>query len=269
MHCTLHSARLTLRDTPVALQFYLRQRQQTYYSRFRCLLPCMSREGDNAMRYMSATLGMQASLQNDVNNCLFTCSRVPSLPSCPCVTALLMQRTRGHGPTVSDVAAGLALVRLKQQKSGAKLAREYGCAADLAVARQHGHSEFGTTAQEAALLRDAAHYMEHAQAVYGWPLYLYNRLGTGLCRLCVGCCHGTGSSVTEFSSCCKCSHAALVNHVNERSRTLGAATRPPHVMLALFPAAPLTCSHPCAVVILVVDTGCCNTRFCTVAFGLA
>ena len=80
-------------------------------------------------------------------------------------TAAFMECVQEDPPSATDIAAGLALVRLKQTRLGQQLAREHGCAADLAVAKHNKHLPFGRTPEEAMRVGEAAHFMQHAHAI--------------------------------------------------------------------------------------------------------
>ncbi|KAM8961006.1 diacylglycerol lipase-beta isoform 2-T2 [Pelodytes ibericus] len=79
----------------------------------------------------------------------------------------------------SDIAAGLTLLHQEQDK--VELSRD----PEEVVCSSPPHS--GAEELEVELEK-AAHYMQFAAAAYGWPLYLYSNLFTGLCKLCGECC---------------------------------------------------------------------------------
>lgn len=79
--------------------------------------------------------------------------------------ASFMECVQDDPPSATDIAAGLALVRLKQTRLGQQLAREHGCAADLAVAKHNKHAPYGRTPEEAMRVGEAAHFMQHAHAI--------------------------------------------------------------------------------------------------------
>ncbi|XP_073447131.1 diacylglycerol lipase-beta [Aquarana catesbeiana] len=79
----------------------------------------------------------------------------------------------------SDIAAGLTLLHQEQDK--VELSRdpdEVLCQSPSRSAREDLDVE----------LDKAAYYMQFAAAAYGWPLYVYSRPFTGLCKLCGECC---------------------------------------------------------------------------------
>ncbi|XP_040214388.1 diacylglycerol lipase-beta [Rana temporaria] len=79
----------------------------------------------------------------------------------------------------SDIAAGLALLHQEQDK--VELSRD----PDEVLCQSPTHSAREDLDVE---LDKAAHYMQFAAAAYGWPLYVYSRPFTGLCKLCGECC---------------------------------------------------------------------------------
>ncbi|KAM5152092.1 diacylglycerol lipase-beta [Mantella aurantiaca] len=79
----------------------------------------------------------------------------------------------------SDIAAGLTLLHQEQDK--VELSRD----PDEVLCQSPAHSSRDDLDVE---LGKAAHYMQFAAAAYGWPLYVYSRPFTGLCKLCGECC---------------------------------------------------------------------------------
>ncbi|XP_068162312.1 diacylglycerol lipase-beta [Antennarius striatus] len=79
----------------------------------------------------------------------------------------------------SDIAAGLAL--LHQEHDKMELSRDPDVIVD--------HSPSSPIGEDLETeLEKAAHFMKFAAAAYGWPLYIYSHLLTGLCKLSGDCC---------------------------------------------------------------------------------
>ncbi|XP_072916246.1 diacylglycerol lipase-beta [Hemitrygon akajei] len=78
-----------------------------------------------------------------------------------------------------DIAAGLALLHLEQDKI--EQSRELD---DEACVDPQPASAAEELDKE---LENAAHYMQFAAAIYGWPLYIFSHLLTGVCKLNPDC----------------------------------------------------------------------------------
>ncbi|XP_053410470.1 diacylglycerol lipase-beta isoform X2 [Nycticebus coucang] len=87
---------------------------------------------------------------------------------------------------VSDIAAGLALLR--QQQDSIRNNQE----PDEVIGHSPGPSQ---EADLDAELENCRHYMQFAAAAYGWPLYIYRNPFTGLCKIGGDCCR---SRTTEY-----------------------------------------------------------------------
>ncbi|KAL3876663.1 hypothetical protein ACJMK2_034468 [Sinanodonta woodiana] len=66
-------------------------------------------------------------------------------------------------------------------------------------------------------IRNMTHYMKYAMASYGWPLYIFSHLATGVCHLWSQCrccsCLNTRSDV-HHDNCCQCHTAAIKKFTN-------------------------------------------------------
>ncbi|XP_022255756.1 sn1-specific diacylglycerol lipase beta-like isoform X2 [Limulus polyphemus] len=72
-----------------------------------------------------------------------------------------------------------------------------------------------TQEQEWMTINIACHFMKFARGSYGWPMFMYSNIGTGLCQLwtemnCCLCCRGQPDFVVD-DNCCLCHAAALKN----------------------------------------------------------
>lgn len=174
--------------------------ERSYYRTCSWMFCCVRNRDDNALQFIAQSLSS------------------------------FMERVENDPPSASDILAGLALVRLKQTRLGKQLSSELDCAADLAVSMHCGHSKYGTTPEEVSLIQDAAHYMQHAHAIYGWMLYVRSNIACGLCKLvgqcgCVCCsgCHKNWGR-TDHSTCLRANHTALNKHLTDFSAEKARAT---------------------------------------------
>ena len=218
----------------------MRNAETEYYRTCSLLFCCVRNRDDSALHFISRSLCACPSVVGTV-----------ALPPAHAyfvrrsATASFMECVQDDPPSATDIAAGLALVRLKQTRLGQQLAREHGCAADLAVSKHFKHPSYGRTPEEVFRLREARHFMEHAHAICalagagaaacavpcvltpasvpwlpdGWMLYVRANPMSGLCKLCCqfGCAcapHPTWG-VTESSTCMQGNHTALNKHMSD------------------------------------------------------
>lgn len=105
------------------------------------------------------------------------------------------------GFTPSDLAAGLALVRLEQHHRAATSA-QHGIGASVPV-------NFAVP-DEAHAVADAKYYFKYASGVYGWMLYSFDNMCCCVCRLMPKCCGALcGSAPRIQGDTCSCNEAAL------------------------------------------------------------
>lgn len=139
--------------------------------------------------------------------------------------------------TVSDIAAGLALLRMVQkdeedarvqdevrgqlQRAGSAAAmRNHAGGAAVPAGSEKMHAQavpsgvgVGGDTTERNVLAEARHYSDYALGTYGWMLYMYSRPLRGGCSLCCHCigsaCAGCGGNAAVRGDCCTCNQTAL------------------------------------------------------------
>ena len=128
----------------------MRNAETEYYRTCSLLFCCVRNRDDSALHFISRSLCACPSVVGTV-----------ALPPAHAyfvrrsATASFMECVQDDPPSATDIAAGLALVRLKQTRLGQQLAREHGCAADLAVSKHFKHPSYGRTPEEVFRLREA------------------------------------------------------------------------------------------------------------------
>lgn len=114
----------------------------------------------------------------------------------------------------TDIAAGLILVQKDQEKISAGCGRSYNTFTELSTSvKQPVSSPSDVPLGPAPWMtsKNMHHYMNYAVGSYGWPMFMFSHLATGLCRLCGACrcqvCF-TGGEVID-DNCCQCHTAAI------------------------------------------------------------
>ncbi|XP_061191420.1 diacylglycerol lipase-beta-like isoform X2 [Saccostrea echinata] len=119
----------------------------------------------------------------------------------------------------TDIAAGLILVQRDQEKLFNSGGKSYNTFAELqtsvkAPVGSSNDTPIGPTPWMTST--NMHHYMKYAAGSYGWPMYMFTHLATGLCRLCGACrCHTCyhGGEVID-DNCCQCHTAAIRRQTN-------------------------------------------------------
>ncbi|GFN98243.1 Sn1-specific diacylglycerol lipase beta [Plakobranchus ocellatus] len=117
----------------------------------------------------------------------------------------------------TDIAAGLMLVLQQQQEaevslSEVRIVNSGPSGSRTAVDLISAGSEQQPTPKIWMTIPNLAYYMRYAMGSYGWPLYVYSNLCTGLCRLCCKCkCCACirGTSCIYSDNICNCNTAAI------------------------------------------------------------
>ncbi|XP_076332276.1 diacylglycerol lipase-beta-like isoform X2 [Tachypleus tridentatus] len=117
----------------------------------------------------------------------------------------------------SDIVVGLVLLHTKQfQKlQAASLTRDQPNTDITTGPCSSVITNTPTQEQEWMTIETACHFMKFARGSYGWPMFMYSNIGTGLCQLwteinCCLCCRRRPDFVVD-DNCCLCHAAALKN----------------------------------------------------------
>ncbi|XP_074649492.1 diacylglycerol lipase-beta-like [Tubulanus polymorphus] len=112
----------------------------------------------------------------------------------------------------TDIAAGLVL--LQQEQESLTNTREL-------------ETENDATLPEWMKSKQLEYYMKYAMCPYGWPLFMFMNLGTGLCKLwsdirCCTCCCTQGQHHTHVlaDNCCTCNVAAIKKFTGAKSEDI-------------------------------------------------
>ncbi|ESO88978.1 hypothetical protein LOTGIDRAFT_106374 [Lottia gigantea] len=108
----------------------------------------------------------------------------------------------------TDIAAGLILIQKIQMK-----AENHDHPNGITTTTPPATASTIPTRQPWMTIKLMAHYMNFASASYGWPLFMYTNLGTGLCRLlhksrCCSCIRQEYNIVQDNN--CNCHTAAIM-----------------------------------------------------------
>ncbi|XP_072028584.1 diacylglycerol lipase-beta-like [Amphiura filiformis] len=132
------------------------------------------------------------------------------------IANLLASLFYGLDVVISDIAAGLILLRSEQQQQCASITSS--------AASTPGHQ--ATTAPPclrkptepaSSHVADAAHFLKYAGSAYGYLFYLFENLSCGACKLCgfYRCCGGCrGGKLDRHDNCCEC-NMAVIKKVNK------------------------------------------------------
>ncbi|KAK3090708.1 hypothetical protein FSP39_013912 [Pinctada imbricata] len=143
------------------------------------------------------------------------------------ISKLLTEFFKGPYLVPTDVAAGLILVQNLQESlvGGAQYDKSYATfspntheaisSSSSGLACQNGRPKSNsrpTEPQPWMTMDLITHYMKFALGSYGWPLYVFDNLLTGVCRLCGACrcfaCMKASPNIIH-DNCCMCNTAAI------------------------------------------------------------
>ncbi|XP_056017881.1 diacylglycerol lipase-beta-like isoform X2 [Ostrea edulis] len=112
----------------------------------------------------------------------------------------------------TDIAAGLILVQKEQEKL-TNTGKSYNTFAkpSTGIKPVGGSGDSPCGPAPWMTTNNMHHFMKYAAGSYGWPMYMYSYLATGLCRLCGACrcqaCFDGGEVIDD--NCCQCHTAAI------------------------------------------------------------
>nr|XP_022316925.1 sn1-specific diacylglycerol lipase beta-like isoform X2 [Crassostrea virginica] len=125
----------------------------------------------------------------------------------------------------TDIAAGLILVQKDQEKLSSTGGRSYNTFTELTTnVKQPLASPTDAPLGPAPWMTttNMYHYMNYAVGSYGWPMFMFSHLATGLCRLCGACrcqvCFVGGEVIDD--NCCQCHTAAIRRQTRIRDTDL-------------------------------------------------
>lgn len=143
------------------------------------------------------------------------------------IAKLLSDFFEGLDVVPTDIAAGLILVQQNQEHEQNKLQTvtvstsntAKPAAATVDLNNQPSTDHCIPTPKEWMTTEIMTHYMKFAMGSYGWPLYMFTHLTTGLCRLagqckCFACVMTSGQIIND--NCCQC-HTAAIRKTTEIS----------------------------------------------------
>ena len=121
---------------------------------------------------------------------------------------------RGMDIVPSDIAAGFLLVQgfqARQRKNAAKQVT-YPVSAAYRETKSHQARFLPPLTEDQLKKLDSVHYYsKYFVAAYGWLLYQFEHLATGVCRLCIADCQAPcrSRSGVHYADCCFCNNTAL------------------------------------------------------------